>query len=181
GAPCTWGAGITVNSCAFNSATQLTASITIGATAATGPRDVTVTNPAGQKATLASAFTVVTGGPPPAPTITAVNPSSGALGQNISSVIISGTNFQTGATCGFGPGITVNSCAFNSGTQFTANIAITASAALGARNVTVTNPDGQSATLTNAFSVNAPSAISLVQRATFSREPTSGGTVTFTL
>ncbi len=75
----------------------------------------------------------------------------------------------------------MNSCAFNSATQLTANITISSTATLGTRNVTVTNPDNQTGTLTNGFSVTAPPAISLIQKATFSRQPTSGGTVTLTL
>ncbi len=126
-------------------------------------------------------LTVGTGGPPPPPTVSSVNPNSGAQGQSLPSVIITGSNFQTGATCSFGAGITVNSCTFNSATQLTANIIIGSTATLGTRNVTVTNPDSQSSTLSNAFSVTTPSAISLIQRATFSRQPTSGGTVTLTL
>jgi hypothetical protein len=117
-------------------------------------------------------------GPPPPPTLTSVNPNSGAQGQNLSSVILTGSNFQSGATCLFGAGITVNSCTFNSATQLTASITISSTAALGSRNVTVTNPDSQSSTLSNAFSVTA---ISVIQKATFSRQPTSGGTVTLTL
>ncbi len=75
----------------------------------------------------------------------------------------------------------MNSCTFNSATQLTANISIGSAAALGARSVTVTNPDSQSSTLSNGFSVTAVPAISLIQKATFSRQPASGGTVTFTL
>jgi len=45
GATCAFGAGITVNSCTFNSATRLTANITITTTAALGPRTVKVTVP----------------------------------------------------------------------------------------------------------------------------------------
>jgi Bacterial Ig domain len=181
GATCTFGAGITVNSCAFNSGTQLTANITISSTATVGARNVTVTNPGGQSSTLTNGFTVTTAAPPPPPTVTSVNPNSGAQGQSLPSVVIAGSNFQNGAGCSFGAGITVNSCTFNSGTQLTANITISSTATVGTRNVTVTNPDNQSATLANGFSVTAPSTILLIQKATFSREPTSGGTVTFTL
>jgi hypothetical protein len=181
GATCSFGAGITANSCAFNSATQLTANISISSTATVGTRNVTVTNPDSQTGTLTNGFTVTTGGPPPPPTVSSVNPNSGAQGQSLPSVIVTGGNFQSGATCSFGAGITVNSCAFNSATQLTASITITSTATLGTRNVTVTNPDNQSGTLPNGFSVTAPPAISLIQKATFSREPTSGGTVTLTL
>ena len=59
----------------------------------------------------------------------------------------------------FRAGITVNSCTFNSATQLTANIAIGSTATLGSRNVTVTNPDSQSSTLSSAFSVTVPPAI----------------------
>jgi len=181
GATCGFGAGITVNSCAFNSATQLTANLSISSTAAVGTRNVTVTNPDSQTGTLPNGFTVTTGGPPPPPTVSSVNPNSGAQGQSLPSVMITGSNFQSGATCSFGAGITVNSCAFNSATQLTANITISSTATLGTRNVTVTNPDNQTSTLSNGFSVTAPPAISLIQKATFSRQPTSGATVTLTL
>src|SRR5207244_13415077 len=110
GATCNFGAGITVNSCTFNSATQLTANISISSTATLGTRNVSVTNPDSQTGTLTNGFSVTTGGPPPPPSVTSVNPSSGAQGQNLPSVIISGSNFQSGATCSFGAGITVNSC-----------------------------------------------------------------------
>ncbi len=181
GATCSFGAGITVNSCAFNSATQLTANITIGAAATVGSRNVTVTNPDSQSGTLSNGFTVTTAGPPPPPVLSSVNPNSGAQGQNLTSVILTGNSFQSGATCAFGAGITVNSCTFNSATQLTANITIGATATVGSRNVTVTNPDSQSSTLSNAFSVTVLPAISLIQKATFSRQPTSTGTVTLTL
>jgi hypothetical protein len=181
GATCNFGAGITVNSCTFNSATQLTANITISPTATVGTRNVTVTNPDSQTGTLPNGFTVTTSGPPPPPSVSSVNPNSGAQGQSLPSVIITGSNFQSGATCSFGAGIMVNSCTFNSATQLTASITISSTATLGPRNVTVTNPDNQTNTLPNGFSVTTPPAISLLQKATFSREPTSGGTVTLTL
>jgi len=68
-------------------------------------------------------------------------------GQNLPGVIVAGSSFQSGATCNFGAGITVNSCTFNSATQLTANITISSTATVGTRNVTVTNPDNQSSTL----------------------------------
>jgi hypothetical protein len=181
GATCSFGAGISVNSCGFVSSTQLTANITISSTATVGSRNVTVTNPDGQSRTLANGFSVTSSGPPPPPTVTSVSPNSGTPGQNLPSVTINGSNFQSGATCSFGAGITVNSCGFVSSTQLTANISISSSAAMGPRNVTVTNPDSQTGTLTNGFTVTAPAAISLIQKATFSQQPSSSGTVTLTL
>jgi hypothetical protein len=87
-----------------------------------------------------------------APILTASSPNSGRQGQTIS-VTLTGSNFTSGATCGFGPGITVNSCVLNSSTQLTANVTVLATATLGSRNVTVTNADGQTANLAAGFSV----------------------------
>jgi hypothetical protein len=181
GATCSFGVSITVNSCTFNSAAQITASISISSTATVGTRNVTVTNPDTQSGTLPNGFTVTTSGPTPPPSVSSVNPNSRTQGQSLPSVIITGGNFQSGATCSFGAGITVNSCTFNSATQLTASITISSTATVGTRNVTVTNPDSQTGTLPNGFSVTAPPAISLIQKVTFSRQPTSSGTVTLTL
>src|SRR5207302_1923266 len=153
GATCNFGAGITVNSCTFNRSEERSVGISISSTARLATRKVSVTQPDGQPGTMANVFSVATGAPPPPPSVTSVNPSSGAQGQNLPSVIISGNSFQSGATCNFGAGITVNSCTFNSATQLTANISISSTATLGTRNVSVTNPDSQTGTLTNGFSV----------------------------
>ncbi|WP_223905642.1 IPT/TIG domain-containing protein [Geobacter sp. AOG1] len=90
------------------------------------------------------------------PTIsTPLNPSSGNQGTTLN-VVITGTNFQSGATASFsGSGITVNSTTFNTSTQLTVNISIGPAATTGAGNVTVTNPDGGNAISTGAFTVNA--------------------------
>jgi hypothetical protein len=98
-------------------------------------------------------ITITVGTPAPPPSVNSVTPSSGSQGQNLPSVIIVGSSFQSGATCNFGAGITVNSCTFNSATQLSANISISSTATVGTRNVTVTNPDGQSNTLPNGFTV----------------------------
>ena len=87
------------------------------------------------------------------PTITSLSPNSGMLGQLNLSVVITGTNFLSGPVCNFGAGITVNSCTFDSTTQITASIAIAANAALGTNTVTVTDTDGQVATLTSGFTI----------------------------
>jgi hypothetical protein len=154
GPTCSFGAGVTVNSCTYNSSTQLTASITIAANAAVGTRNVTVTDSDGQVATLNGGFSVTTAVTNP-PGVSTVNPNTGAQGASLSSVVITGTSFVSGASCSFGAGITVNSCTFNSATQLTASLTISASAATGTRTVTVTNPNGQNGSLTNGFSVTA--------------------------
>jgi hypothetical protein len=83
------------------------------------------------------------------------------------SVTLTGTNLVSGAACGFGAGITINSCTVTSSTQITANITIIGSATTGLRGITVTNPGGQFATLANAFTVSAAPLLPAV-RATYS-------------
>ena len=156
GATCAFGSGITVQSCAFASATLLTANISVFFNATIGARNITVTNPDGQSAQLANGFSVVQGTINPPPTLTAVSPNSGAQGESGLNVSLTGTDFLPNPTCTFGEGITVNNCTYNSATQLTANITITSTAFIAASNVTVMNADGQNATLVNGFSVHAP-------------------------
>jgi hypothetical protein len=88
-----------------------------------------------------------------APVLSAVSPNVAVQGNSNLSVTLTGSNFLSSPTCSFGSGVTVNFCTYNSSTQITANINILSSAVTGARNVTVTNTDGQSSTLTNGFTV----------------------------
>jgi prepilin-type N-terminal cleavage/methylation domain-containing protein len=154
-----FGPGITVNSTTFVDSTHLTANISVAGNATLGPRDVTVTNGNGKVATAANAFNVSQG-----PGVTAANPNSTGRGVSNQNVLITGSNFVNGAglAASFsGTGITVNSTTWNSATQLTANINVAANAPLGSRDVTVTNPDGGRATATNAFSVVAPTIVSV--------------------
>ena len=85
------------------------------------------------------------------PTITSFTPTQGsASGGN--NVAITGTNFQNGATVSFGDTAAV-SVNFNSSTSLTATSPVHAA---GAVSITVTNPDGQTATSPNTFTYLAP-------------------------
>jgi hypothetical protein len=145
-----------------NTDTQITVTVPAGAT--TGK--IAVTNPAGT-GTSATDYTVN-----PPPLLSLANPATGTQGQTLD-VNLTGQNFVNGAQCGFGAGITVNSCGFTSATQLTANLTIAGNATVGNRDVTVTNPDTQKATLLNGFSVaqGAGPTIALVNK-------TSGANVT---
>jgi hypothetical protein len=68
-------------------------------------------------------------------------------------VTVAGSNFLAGPGCNFGAGINIISCTYNSATQITATINILGSATLGSRSIIITNSDGQTATLTNGFTV----------------------------
>src|SRR5207245_560636 len=73
------------------------------------------------------------------------------------------SGFVNGVIVAFsGTGITVNSTTFVDSAHVIANITITSTAPTGARNVTVTNPDTTSATLTSGFTVNRGPTITSV-------------------
>ena len=93
--------------------------------------------------------------PAPTATMSATNITQGAT-QNIT---IDGTGFfdpdvsyPNHLSINAGAGVTVNSFTWTP-TQIIANVTVAESAALGARNVTVTNPDGQSITVTSGITV----------------------------
>lgn len=111
--------------------------------------------------------------PPPA-TPASSAPAATSAGQPSVNVVITGTSvggsefFDPGADTG-GPGfanhisatvsggVTVNSVTFNNPTQITLNVS-TVGAPVGFKNVTVTNPDGQSRTGNNLIEILAPTA-----------------------
>src|SRR2546427_5166050 len=66
---------------------------------------------------------------------------------------VTGTNFQAGASASVGAGVTVTSTTVVSSTQLSVALAVATTAALGARDVTVSNPDGQSAISPGGFTV----------------------------
>jgi subtilisin family serine protease len=92
---------------------------------------------------------------PPVPTISSLTPSNGAQGASLA-VTVTGTNFQPGATASFGAGVTVTSTTVVASTQVSVALSIAAPAATGPRDVTVTNPDGQTAIRTGGFTVMPP-------------------------
>ena len=140
-----FGADVTVASFNVNNSSQITASISIGGSAASGPRDVTVTTPGGT-ATLASGFTVAG-----LPAVGSVSPGQAAQGETLS-VTITGSGFLGATAVSFGEGVAVDSFAVDSATQITAGITVAASAAAGVRDVNVTTPAG-SGSLTGGFNV----------------------------
>ena len=75
---------------------------------------------------------------------------------------MTGSNFQTGASVNFGAGTSVTATTVGSPTSLTATVVIAANATPGPRDVTLSNPDGRSATLAAGFTVTAtPPSLSL--------------------
>src|SRR6267142_1793145 len=97
---------------------------------------------------------------PPTITVTAVTPNNGKVGIAVP-VTITGTGFVAGATVNAGAGITVSNVVFVSSTQLTATFRIDGAATLGTRNVRVTLPTGEMATLSQAFTVNPAVTLTL--------------------
>jgi hypothetical protein len=150
------GSNIIVNSITVVNSSQLTANITVGANAATGPRDITVSNPApgGGQSVLPNSFTVSN----PVPTLASISPAVGSRSQTMS-VTVNGSGYISGVTSvNFGANIFVNSVTVNSSSQLVAMITIDALASLGARDASVTNssPGGGTTSLTNGFTVANP-------------------------
>jgi len=111
---------------------------------AAGTVDVVVTNPDAQSGRLPNGYTYSDAAP--APTVTTISPTSGPISGG-TSVTVSGTAFQAGATIDFGgtPGTSVT---LISSTVLTC---LTPSHAAGSVDVTVTNSDHQVGTLSNGF------------------------------
>jgi hypothetical protein len=91
-------------------------------------------------------FTIVADDGLPAPTLTAVSPTSGPIAGG-TTVTLTGTGFLSGATVLFGSTAS-GSVTFLSATSLTA---VTPAQAAGTVAVTVNNPDAKSATLPSAF------------------------------
>jgi uncharacterized protein (TIGR03437 family) len=139
---------------AVNAITTVTSTNTINLTTplGTGTVSVTVTNPDGQSATLANAFTYLN----PPPKITSITPATGpSNGGTV--VTLAGSGFQSGMTVAFGATPATNIQVSNGGSALA-----TAPPGSGTVSVTVENPDGQSSTLAAAFTYQASPAISSV-------------------
>ena len=134
GAALTLPAGVTTSAAPVVTATQITATFVIAATAATGPQNITVTTAGGTSAVV---FTVN----PPLATLASIAPASGVAGASVP-VTITGTSLAGATAINAGAGITVSNLVVVSSTQITATFGIAAAAAQGSVNITVTTPAG---------------------------------------
>lgn len=130
-----------------------------------GTVDVQVTGYDGQSATLANSFTYL--GPPGNFTISPVTaPMTGGT-----AITLTGSNFVNGATVSFA-GISATNVTYVNSTIVTATTP--AIPAPGTYDVVLTNPDGQTATLTNGITITQPPPV--VETVTPLYGPSSGGT-----
>jgi len=89
-----------------------------------------------------------------APTLTSLDPDTALVGERFN-VIVKGTNFGTTSTFDFGAGVTVNSVEAATTSEAIVNVTVAPDAAVGVRDVKVTNPapGGGVATLAGSFTV----------------------------
>ncbi len=140
----------------FTSSTSLKATAPASTNKAEGPVNVTVTNPDSQAATLANALTYQY----PAPTITSISPAvSVTTGGAV--ITITGNNFLSGATVSFGAN-NATKVVFVSKTSLQATTPASSGNAEGNVNVTVTNPDSQTVTLTGGLLYHLPPSLTSI-------------------
>ena len=130
--------GVSCTSISFISSTQLTCSTPASTS---GAVDVIVTNPNTQTGTLNEGYTYR-----PAPTITNVTPTAGPSSGG-SRLTITGTGFVTDATAMVGD----IACSTNSLTATQIVCTTGTSTSTGSKDVIVSNPDTQSATLADIY------------------------------
>jgi len=155
--------GVAATGVTFVSATQLRANTPA---AAAGTYAIQVTNPDGQAGTLGAAYTYRA-----APTVTSVSPASGPTGGG-TTITVNGTAFVSGATVRVN-GVAATSVTFLSATQVRA---VTPAGAAGAQAVQVTNPDGQAATLSGAFTYTVSTPAPTLTAVSPASGPVAGGT-----
>jgi hypothetical protein len=134
-----FGPDITVNSARVDSATQITANITIGSTAKTGSRDVSVTNPApgGGTAPLKNSFQVKPGDNP-VPALTNIIPTSKTVGEAEFTMTVNGTNFVPESVVRFNA--SDRATTYVNGVQLNATIPASDLATAGSFEITVFTP-----------------------------------------
>jgi hypothetical protein len=126
--------GVLVNSFTVNSATSITANITVDTNVNPGQASVTAST-VGEVATGINVFTITQ----TQPELVFVNPASLPQGQT-QNVTITGiyTSFSASSIVTAGAGVTVNSVNATSATSLTANVTVQPTATLGYRTITVT-------------------------------------------
>lgn len=133
--------GAACASVAFVSSTSLTCTTP---TQSAGPKDIVVTNPDTQSGTGAGLFTFV-----PAPTVTAITPSSGDV-AGLQNVSITGSGFRAGASVSIGGSAACTGVTVVSASSITCTTS--ASSAVTGVAVRVTNTDMQYGELVNGYS-----------------------------
>jgi hypothetical protein len=154
-------AAVTFGGTPVDHATTLSSTVilTTAPDRAAGKVDVVVTNPDGQSATSPQQFTYAAPTPGAPPKIATVVPSPGSSDDHRSVLVtITGMGFVRGATVMFGDAAADHAEVIGS----TVILTTAPQHAPGTVSVTVTNPDGQSDTLANAYTFVAPVTVASI-------------------
>ncbi len=150
------GGGVTVTSATVVSETTMELTVDIGAGAAIGPKNVVITKPGTPSATCTGCLTVVA-----RPAISLVDPASRPQGTDHATLTVSGSGFQPGATASLaGSGVTVHGATVVDATRIDLDVSVAATATIGTRALTITNPDGAAVTRTSGLTVRAAPTVS---------------------
>ena len=123
--------------------------------------------------------TVTVTSPPAAPVLTSIAPNSGTQGTSVA-VTLAGSNFLAGATIAVsGAGVSVTGVTVVSSTKLTATFVIAATAAAGARSVTVSTSAGSTAA--QSFTVNPQAPVKPTLTSLTPGAASRGARVTVTL
>ena len=117
--------------------------------------NIVVTNPDGQSVVYSNAFTIKN----PAPALTSITPSTAMNTGSVSISNLAGTGFMNSSTVTLTktgqPNITATGVSAPSSSQILCTFPLLGALA-GVWNIVVTNPDGQSVTKLNAFTIKNP-------------------------
>ncbi|MCU1257256.1 MAG: hypothetical protein JWO80_141 [Bryobacterales bacterium] len=153
------GSGVSVSNVVVVSATQITATLTVGAAAA-GQYSVSVTTSAGTTGTVPFSVSASS----TAPSLTSITPGTGAQGTP-TNITLTGTGFRSGATVGVsGSGVTASNVVVVSATRITATLTINSNATAGAHGLSVSTTGGTSGAV--PFTVNVNPALPHLTSAT---------------
>jgi hypothetical protein len=135
------------------SGTRISGTLNIPSASTAGSYGVRVINTDGSSGSRSGRFTVTN----PSPSVTAISPLQGRDGMVVSPVLVTGTNFLTGARVGLYRGTTLIYTApagtVNSPTQITTSFNIPETVAVGVTDVRVTNADALYGTLPNGYTI----------------------------
>jgi outer membrane protein assembly factor BamB len=129
--------GVKAKSVAFVSPTQLTAKLSVAATATLGAYTVKITNPDGGTGSCVGCLTITQG-----PTLAGITPNTAARGQKVT-VTLSGQFFSSGATVKGPSGVKFTLVTVVDSSTITALMTVSTTAATGSNlTVTVVDPPG---------------------------------------
>jgi hypothetical protein len=163
--------------------TEKVGTVTVSSVRIGAPTITTTVPPTTTKATTAPTATETTASTT-APRILDIDPFIGTAGNTVTITNLKGSNFVSGATVALTKtgetSIDATDVSVSSGTKITCKFVLPSSTEPGQWNVVVTNPDKQSVTSANLFTIYKGTGATATATATSTTTTTSAATVTIT-